>query len=482
MSELEGGRNDDTTHVVGLLDRAGAHTPPLHVGHDEVVARGRRLRSRRRQTAAGVGALALAGTLWLGIETLPLGGGAPAPASVTWSDGSIDIELFDNGPNPEHEPDRTHWTGRLRTVEGGQHPELVLTRNGGESETIVGEDGPGESEVFRADGITVLVWPVPVDGIAQEVLWTDGVVYGQGGEIEVPGGSIRYATSEHVEGAEADVVELYLVDEQEVRAASGAPVESTLLQTDDMSWVVGLDPEEQILVGTDVARDDGWAYLLPVVGGAAHEGGVGDVPSYLVGMLPEGASDVVVSPAGARSDVATLAGQQVLLATSEEGAPLPTVRFVLDGDERELSHYVQSARLELVLADLTLGYGPMPDGLELQAGGSTLMLETADLTDRAATVAPHRDGAVVVVPGWAPSDSTRPAQVALEGRGDGLRWVEVDADAAQVRELFDGRPVTLLALDSLEDGEEVVGIGEAAADGTVTELDLDKIQVRSFDD
>ena len=52
----------------------------------------------------------------------------------------------------------------------------------------------------------------------------------------------------------------------------------------------------------------------------------------------------------------------------------------------------------------------------------------------------------------------------------------------QVRELFDGRPATMLGIDALADGEQVVGIGEGPAGGTVTELDLDQIQMASFGD
>lgn len=481
MSERE--HLDETTHVVGLMDRAAAHTPPLHVGHDEVVARGRRIRSGRRRTAAGVGALALAGTLWLGMETLPFGGEAPpVPASVGWSDGSIDVELFDNGPNQQHEPDRAQWTGRLRTVEGGRHPELILSKDGGEPETIVGEDGPGESEVFQADGITVLVWVEPEDGLAQDVLWADGVEYGTGGVVAVPGGRIRYATAEHVPGAEADVVELYLIDEQGARAASGAPVETVLLETDDMSWVVGIDRKRQVWVGADASGRGMWGTPIPLTDGAAYGGGAGAVPSHVLGLLPEGASDVTVSPESARSDVAMVGGQQVLLATADEGAALPTVRFTLDGEQHDLSTFVDTWRREVVLAGTTLAYQAMPDGLELRAGATALRLEPAELADATATVAPIDDLAVVVVPGWIPTDAQTPVQVAVDGRGDEPTWVEVEEDAVQVRELFDGRPVTLLALDALADGEQVVGIGEGPAGGAVTELDLDQIQMASFED
>lgn len=62
----------DDREVIDLIDRAGAHSPPLHLDRQDVVARGRQIVRRRRSGGAGmaVAGLALAGTAWLG-----LGGG-----------------------------------------------------------------------------------------------------------------------------------------------------------------------------------------------------------------------------------------------------------------------------------------------------------------------------------------------------------------------------------------------------------------------
>lgn len=487
MSEHQRNDADETTQVVGLLDRAATHTPPLHVGHDEVVARGRRIRSGRRRTAAGVGALALAGTLWLGVETLPFGGEAPpapAPASVGWSDGSIDTELFDNGANPEYEPGRTHFSGRLRTVEGGRHPELVLTRDGGATETIVGEDGPGESEVFRADGITVLVWVASDDVLGQDVLWTPGSESGTGGVVEVPGGQVHYATAEHVPGAEADAVELYLLDEEGARAASGAPVESVVLETEDMTWVVGIDLEREFWIGADASQRAGWGHPLPLVDGAAYEGGLGEVPSYVLGMLPAGASDVVLAPDGVRSDTELVAGQQVVLVSADEGAPLPTVQFTLDGEQHDLSRFVETVRTGLDLGTVRLDYRATPTTLDLDLESGTVAVPPDDLAQGVLTAVPVEDGTLVVVPDWAPSDGEAAIQVALDD-GSGTEeptWVEVAPEGLAVRELFDGRPVTFLGLEPLAEGTQIVGVGVSAPDGSMTELDVTEVQVRSVGD
>ena len=54
-------RDDATRDVLALLDRAAAHTPPLHLDRGAVVARGEQIVRRRRATVGGMsfGALAL---------------------------------------------------------------------------------------------------------------------------------------------------------------------------------------------------------------------------------------------------------------------------------------------------------------------------------------------------------------------------------------------------------------------------------------
>ncbi|GAA1175301.1 MULTISPECIES: hypothetical protein [Ornithinimicrobium] len=61
-------RETPARDVLALLDRAAAHTPPLHLDRRDVVSRGRQIRRRRRAGGAGtaVGVLALAGAVWLG--------------------------------------------------------------------------------------------------------------------------------------------------------------------------------------------------------------------------------------------------------------------------------------------------------------------------------------------------------------------------------------------------------------------------------
>src|SRR5699024_8501518 len=168
-----------------LLDRADELAPTMSVDPGSVLAAGRRRVRRRRATTAGVGALFLAGALWVGSGLLPTSDEALLPATVDWSDGQS-VQVLDNAPHPS-EVGRIHWQGELRSSEGDARPELVLTRDGEELDPIAAEDGPGEVMVYRSGTMVVAVWASPAGSVGERPLWNPGSEWGQGGDFTVDG-------------------------------------------------------------------------------------------------------------------------------------------------------------------------------------------------------------------------------------------------------------------------------------------------------
>ena len=85
MSDHDRTHDHGDTRVLALLEHADEHAPPMSVHPEGIVETGRRKVRRTRGAAVGVGALALAGGLWLGNGLLP--GINVRSASIDGSEG-----------------------------------------------------------------------------------------------------------------------------------------------------------------------------------------------------------------------------------------------------------------------------------------------------------------------------------------------------------------------------------------------------------
>lgn len=471
--------------VVDLLDHADRLAPVMVVDPDAVVEAGRRKVRRRRGSAAGAGALALAGALWLGGPLNPFAAtDPPAPATVSWEEG-VDVDLFDTSRTPVHEPGRTRWTGQLRSGQGDSRPELVLTRDGEQLAPVRAEDGPGDVMVFRAEGISVAVWQSPPGSLGERPLWAPGVSAGQGADISVDGAEVRYSVAEFVPGASGDLVELYWFSADAAHAASGSPVASAVLTAGDTRALVMLDEEKGVWGVRNLAAPAGLLHVERLGEGSGLTGWTGDhLLATAVGVLPPGASSPTVDTASATLVEAPLGAQTAVMAVDTTGetygeggttvveedgtvltyAPPPTVRFTLDGEEQALVSHAPDQGRPLEVGGVQLLVTAQPGGLELRRGGSSHLVEAEDLTDGRALAAPVRTGGqVVVVPGWDPDADAEDLRVLVGSVGD-ERWVE--AESAVVDALFDGRPLVVLGLDrGVVGGGSVLGVGHVDPDG-----------------
>lgn len=169
--------------VLALIDRAAAHTPPLHLDRGDVVARGEQIVRRRRAGAGGmaVAAVALAGTVWLG-----LGGGSllgspeVLPASVTWEvDGPTTLTLLDDVPMGEQ-------VLSVTVTKEGDRATGTMTVDGVE-ETVEGTTMRGGADVFVGEHATAVVWEQPRRATHAELVperdegSTTGGAVGEGG-------------------------------------------------------------------------------------------------------------------------------------------------------------------------------------------------------------------------------------------------------------------------------------------------------------
>lgn len=489
--------------VIDLLDHADHLAPVMVLDPDSVVEAGRRKVRRRRVSATGVGALALAGALWLGGPLNPFAPTgptpAPAPAAVSWQDG-VDVELFDNSPNAVHEPDRTHWVGELRSGEGDERPELVLTRDGEMLAPVPAQDGPGDVMLFRAEGVSVAVWQSPEGSLGEWAQWAPGKYFGQGADITVDDATLRYSVAEFVPGASGELVDLYWFDDEAAHAASGDPVVSTVLTSGDSGALLMLDEAKGVWGVRDLASPAGLVHVEPLVAGSGMSGWTGEhLTATTVGVLPPGASTPSVDASSATLAQAPLGPQTAVLAVDTTGevygaggataveedgttvsyAPPPAVRFTLDGEERVLESYAQDQGRTLAVGSVQTLVTAQPDGLSVRRGESVHVIPAADLADGRALTGTVRGGQVVVVPGWEPDAEPEDLRV-LVGSGGDERWVT--AKSAYVDALFDGRPLAVLGLDlgALREDESVLGVGVADGDevvrhalpGGVVEVDL----------
>lgn len=466
----------DRTHdladqsVLALLERADEQAPSMSVHPEAIVATGRRKVRRSRGAAVGVGALALAGGLWLGNGLLPgTPADTPAPATIAWQDG-VDVPLFDNSPHSS-EVGRVHWTGQLRSAPGSSHPQLLLTRNGEELAPIAAEDGPGDTLVFSAEGITVAAWQPPADSIGESPVWAQGAEWGQGADVDIQGTELRYAVSEFVPGASGKLEDLYVFTADGARAASGAAVESTRLQIGGVSVVLMVDQARDVWGG--VRSDERGAGTIDVQrlrAGAGLSGLIGEeVVATSFGVLPAGGA------APATSDNAELVQAQLgehvaVLATSPTmTASAPPIRFTLDGEQHSLETFYQVDARALRVGQAQVTVTGTPDAVELWLDDRWAVVTPEDLSADSAVTVPVQDGAVVLVAGWEPASSDD-LRVLVGSDGD-QQWVK--PAGTLITTTFDGAPLVALSLDEApKDGGTVRGVGELDGSGKVTEHEL----------
>lgn len=378
--------------VLGLIDQAAHEAPQMYVAPDAVLDGGRR-RARRRQLAGGgmaIGALALAGSIWLAADSGLLGASPPPPAAPVVNeepsvdDGAVDADddarvpvEADTDPDEAGDQDEAEspveadpdpvldvelFTG-VRIVDGEQtytldarlvqHEvgpvTLELTDTGELVETIEAQTPIPGLDVFVAQTMTVGVWEEPEGVTAVPLVGPEdpGIVRGgsEGGAVEEDGRLLgfRYWAGEMVEPP-LEVLEVYFVSDSSATSLSGAPVEAVVMQAADQEAMVFVDPDRDVWGHIGTYGSGTLPELAPesathVAGGDAELG----ITTYL---LPIGATDVEVSNAGGGSietDLTTLADRPVVLVVAEgpSSGDLvdPQVTFTMDGQAYEYWEY-----------------------------------------------------------------------------------------------------------------------------------------------
>lgn len=496
-------RHDDTTshESLDLLDRAAEFAPHMSLEPSAVIAAGRRKVRRRRASAVGggVAAVALAGGLWVAGPLSPFTDpDAVAPASVSWQDG-VDVRVLDNEPHPS-EVGRVHWQGDLVSAEGDTRPALVLTKDGEQLDPIPAEDGPGDVMIYRSANLAVAVWESPVGSSGEQLLWSPGSEWGQGGDFIVDGVELWYASAEFIPGAEPGLEEMYWFGEDAAHAASGAPVSSTVLTAGDTRAVVMVD-EARGLWGTDARPTDqlvGNVHVATLRSGAGYTGWMPgtevspragdpapaprDVVPTSVGVLPPGASLSATTSATVELAQGTVGKHTVVLAADPErtlAISPPQISYTLGGRQHNLQSWVETGARTIEVDGAQVQVSGTPDGLQLFVGpGEFALIPDRDLDGDSVVVGGIGDGQVVLVPGWEPTDDVTGLRLQLGG--DAQQWVE--PDATLVGTLFDGSPLLVLALDegTVQAGGAVEAVGTMESDtivpldleGGVTEIDL----------
>ncbi|WP_256838567.1 hypothetical protein [Ornithinimicrobium faecis] len=489
MSDRHDTTDREEGGALGLLDRAGELSPQMSVTPEAVIAAGRHKVRRRRTSAVGAGAvaLAMAGALWVGgpldqftdSETM-------APAAISWHNG-VDVNLFDNQPHPT-EAGRTHWTGELRSAEGDALPELVLTQDGKELDPIPAEDGPGDVMVFRTEGLSVAAWQRPVGSIGEAPVWTPGYEASQGSSIEIGDAELKYSAAEFVPGATGELQELYWFSQDAGHAASGAEVSSAVLRDGDTSAVVLAD-EARATWGMVNAREpaDNFVHMDPMrfdsgltgwVTAASASASVGSgpvLPNASIGLLPPGA-ELQEPDDGVTQVHAEIGSHTAVLASKPTSTYAPAIRFSLDGSEHTLRSYAAGAQ-RVTAGGKSVQVDATPDGLQLLVGaGEFAVVPDEELDGDRALVGAVGGGQIVLVPGWEPEADV--ADLRVQSAGE---WLPVDS--ALSMSSFTGEPLTVLGLDAgtLAEDASVEGVGVVDGDqvaphepkGGLNTLDLD---------
>ncbi|WP_109470974.1 hypothetical protein [Ornithinimicrobium cavernae] len=475
MPDHNPGGNNVPLSATELFDRAAELAPAMSVDPDAVITVGRRRVRRRRLSAFGAGsvALAMAGALWFGGPLDPFSDpDALQPAGITWQDG-VEVDLFDNQPHSS-ELGRQHWSGELRSGEGDAQPELVLTRDGEQLGPIAAQDGPGDVMVFHADGLAVAAWQSPTGSLGEWPLWTPGMEAGQASSVDVEGSELHYAVAEFVPGAEPGLEELYWFSEDAGYAASGAPVESTVLTAGESTSIVMIDEAKQVwATGAPMpgAAPGLRVHAERMVAGAGLTGWTGHVAAAAaVGVLPPGASLSRDEGESATFVEDGLGSHTVVLASSPATrATAPVIRFTVDGSVHTLTDYLERDVKTVTVAGAGVQVDSTPNGLQLfVAPGRLALVPSQELDGDSAVLGSVGDGHLLVVPDWEPDGDVEDLRVLRVQRGsDAEQWAPVDS--ALTTTLFDGTPLIVLGLDggTLEEGESVVGVGVADGDEVV---------------
>ena len=473
-----------------LLDRAAAHTPPMDVPVQAVLATGSRRVRRRRATAGalGVGAFALVGALWLGGP----GGGAPtgtpdlSPAGQVWEQGEpVDGVLFTGVTTYDEDRVEHDYHAELaRPVPDGP-VVLELSDLGRQVESVPARTVLPGLDVFAGDRMTVAVWREPEEAITSVPLvgphdpgGPSGVSY-----AEVGGGTLAWAAWEaDVQPLPEQILDVYLVGEKDVVALSGAPVGAEVLRAGGERAVAFADESRGVWgYALDDDRPERQVSGLHHLGGApalTGSTGLGDDGGQLVvAVLPEGAQDVQVAPlAGGEGqdgsvDAASvvLAGRPVVLTVTtpgETGDPGGVeVAFTLGGVRTALDRHAQDLfTLEGPSGPLSVDPDPDDPGtvvLTAQEDGQEVARVPAGQLGRGPTTTTVDGSVVVLAAGWEPGATVlSDARVQVTGE-DGPEWVRPQ-DVAQLV-LGDGTLVTALALD-VADAGSVVGVGRSVDD------------------
>lgn len=262
-----------------MLERAVGQAPGSRLTGEQMVAAGRARVRRRRAVGVGsaVGALALAGAVWLGVGDGPLGSPQVSPASLTW-----DLEEGQSLTLMDHVTEGGLSSAVVTRTATGTSATLVVD---GQEEEVVGRTTTFGAQSFVGEEVTVLVWdhPAGADGVDVVPVRDD---FGSAGPA-LGDDDLWYAV---VYGADQPPRDLLFHDERSVWTASGQVAETRVVGDGSVEkrvfWV-----EEHALAGVldhgVMMLDPGWS-LISVEqrpwwrGGGSRE--------YVLARLPEEAT------------------------------------------------------------------------------------------------------------------------------------------------------------------------------------------------
>ena len=465
-----------------LLDRAVHHAPPMHLDGEHLLAAGRGRVRRRRVLGAGGGlaAVALVTALWGGLaggDGFDDGQTPIQPATTVWEQGeAVDATLFTGFGTIDADQVGHSFDGRLTRPDLDGPVVLELSDHGQVVEQIPARSPQPGLEVFAGERMTVAVWAEP-EGVVSAVPLVGPV--DPGGPTTRTGIELddaRYGYSvwpADVTGfvRPEEVLDVYLVGEDEVVAVSGASVETAVLQAGEARAVTWSDVERgawgYAVGGKNVMLDQLGDQPAQVSSASWNE----DDRETSVSLLPEGAELVGVQRGEVSST--TLAGRPVVL-TEASNADSLEIAFRLGDHTYDLADYVTDLST-LELGGETASLSHSEGGLELLTTTRSvpLLRLAADELDRGRLVVPTTGGPpVVVTTGWDPGAGVL-ADARLEVTEQGVSRWGAPGDVAQVT-VPDGRLVTVLTVDEAQAaGVTVTGVGVAvgAEDDSIVRWD-----------